>query len=1025
MRRFCQILALSVGVLCAALSAHARGLGDMGAAEIKALQQRLADGHCYRGAIDGQASPALQAAINACPSQDPELRIETGMHVAPIKRIGVDRACHIAVTGSDDKTARVWSLPQARLLHTLRVPIGPGNGGKIYAAAISPDGRWIAAGGWDAQGQVNHQHFVYVFDASTGAMVARVGPFGNVINNLAFSSDGRWLAANSHADVGLKVIDAQMWKIAFEDKNYGGDSYGSAFAADGRLYTVAFDGKLRQYGPGPDFQKLREVTTKTSDQPFSVAVDPSGQRVAVGFNNKQGVEIYETSNLQFRFNADIKGFDNGDLSKVTWSSDGAHLIAGGSYEIISKGTWKRPLVTFDPDGKRFGVALPLSDNTIQNAMPCGNGIAVAAADPAFGLVDSNGQINPWKVGVSPDLRGKLGDAFTIASNAKQVRVGLGDDADDPVLFDLEQSTVTSMPNAVPGLHPPLIQGLPIANWQNNFSPTLAGKPVAIDRYEMSRSVAIRPDHRGFALGSDFWLRAFDTDGKQLWARPGPAAAWGVNISDDGRIIVAAYRDGTIRWQRWSDGAELLSLFVNRKTKAWVAWTPSGYYKASPGGEDLIGWHVNRGWNETADFFPASKFHDKYSRADIVDRVLNTLDEGEAIRLADLARPQQKAAAQTAIIENLPPVLSILSPGDDAHVDAANLTIDYLLRSPSGTAIDSVEAVINGTPAGNRSTGDDSGVKKCIADTHGLGRATGALQGCRGSLTISLPPGVAEIGVFARASAKSSDLAEIRVTRAGPPTLAETATKPRLYALVAGISNYADPAYKLEFAAKDAHDFAGSLANQNGALYSEVNIKLLVDKDATAVAIKDGLDWLTHQVTEHDVGIVYLAGHGIVDERNRFYFLASDSDSQRLRATAVAKDDIADALDGLAGKALLFLDACHSGSMVSTGRRSTFDNNDVVNDFLHSERGVVVFAASTGRQVSMEDPSWGNGAFTKALVEGLGSPGVSALAKIAGDDTITPALLDAYIARRVKVLTDGKQSPVMNSTAPDFPLALVK
>ena len=88
---------------------------------------------------------------------------------------------------------------------------------------------------------------------------------------------------------------------------------------------------------------------------------------------------------------------------------------------------------------------------------------------------------------------------------------------------------------------------------------------------------------------------------------------------------------------------------------------------------------------------------------------------------------------------------------------------------------------------------------------------------------------------------------------------------------------------------------------------------------------------------------------------------------------MAKDDIADALDGVAGKALLFLDACHSGSMVSTGRRSTFDNNDVVNDFLHSERGVVVFAASTGRQVSMEDPSWGNGAFTKALWRDLALP----------------------------------------------------
>ena len=37
-----------------------------------------------RDAIDGQSSPALQAAIKACPSQDPILRIETGMHVAQI-----------------------------------------------------------------------------------------------------------------------------------------------------------------------------------------------------------------------------------------------------------------------------------------------------------------------------------------------------------------------------------------------------------------------------------------------------------------------------------------------------------------------------------------------------------------------------------------------------------------------------------------------------------------------------------------------------------------------------------------------------------------------------------------------------------------------------------------------------------------------------------------------------------------------------------------------------------------------------
>ena len=59
--------------------------------------------------------------------------------------------------------------------------------------------------------------------------------------------------------------------------------------------------------------------------------------------------------------------------------------------------------------------------------------------------------------------------------------------------------------------------------------------------------------------------------------------------------------------------------------------------ASPGGEDLIGWHVNRGWAQLADFFPASRFSARFNRPDIVQLVLKTRDEAEAIRQANEAR----------------------------------------------------------------------------------------------------------------------------------------------------------------------------------------------------------------------------------------------------------------------------------------------------------------------------------------------------------------------------------------------------
>jgi len=725
------------------------------------LQRRLTDAGCYRGPIDGQDSEALKEAVKACPSQEPLLLIETGMHLAPVKRLGVDRACRIAATASYDKTLRVWSLPEGRLLHTLRVPIASGDGGKLYAAAVSPDGRWVAAGGWDAQWDSSHQDFVYIFDASNGTRVTRVGPFASVINHLVFSPDGRWLAAMSSSGVGLKAISTQGWRIVAQDEKYSDDSYGAAFAPDGRLYTVAYDGKIRRYGSGPKFKKEREVETKSSKQLYSIAVDPRGELIAVGYSDTRTVDVYDASTLKIRFSADTKAFDNGNLSKVLWSNDGKRLFAGGSYEALFQGAWKSPLVSFDRDGKRSGDPLPLADDAILNLLSCADTVAVAAADPAFGIVGADGKVNLWKSGVASDMRDKVEDAFTVAPNAKQVRFGLGDRSEEPVVFDLARATLTSAPDPVPDFRAPIVTGLPVENWKNNYQPTFGGKPIAFEQYETSRSLAIRPDHYGFVLGTEYLLRAFDESGRQLWEQAGPSIAWGVNFSADGRVILVSYGDGTLRWVRWSDGKELLALFVNRKTKAWVAWTPSGYYMSSPGGEDLIGWHVNRGWSQAADFFPAKQFADKYARADVVQRVLDTLDEGEAVRLANMENPAKKVTLP--VIESLPPLLSILSPTDKSHADGADVRVQYLVRSPSGLPIDAVVVLINGKPGSVRDS-DDAAMKRCIVETHGLGHTDGALQGCRGSLTVEVASGTTEIGVFAQAGSKTSDIVTIRVTR---------------------------------------------------------------------------------------------------------------------------------------------------------------------------------------------------------------------------------------------------------------------
>jgi len=80
---------------------------------------------------------------------------------------------------------------------------------------------------------------------------------------------------------------------------------------------------------------------------------------------------------------------------------------------------------------------------------------------------------------------------------------------------------------------------------------------------------------------------------------------------------------------------------------------------------------------------------------------------------------------------------------------------------------------------------------------------------------------------------------------------------------------------------------------------------------------------------------------------------------------------------------------------------------------------VVFASSTGKQYSLEDVRWGNGAFTKALMDGL-----IGKADLLGKVKITIDMLDAWLAERVKELAGGQQAPTTKpATVADFPLAM--
>ena len=248
-------------------------------------------------------------------------------------------------------------------------------------------------------------------------------------------------------------------------------------------------------------------------------------------------------------------------------------------------------------------------------------------------------------------------------------------------------------------------------------------------------------------------------------------------------------------------------------------------------------------------------------------------------------------------------------------------------------------------------------------------------------------------------------------------------KPKLYVLTVGVSAYEDADLRLDLAAKDAMDFGAAWHAQQGHLYSGVEVRTLTDAQATKGNILDGLDWLQRQTTSKDVAVLFFAGHGVNDSSGDFYFLPVEADLEKLKRTGISQFDITATVAAIAGKVLVFMDACHSGNLMGKSkRRGMTVVSPVVNELASAENGAVVFSSATGRQFALENEAWGNGAFTKGVVEGL-----QGKADYGATGRITLNMLDLYISERVKELTQGQQTPttVKPPNVPDFPVAVLR
>lgn len=998
--------------------------------------------HCMnaRGAAAALLCLCLQAApARAAEGAVPQLRIELGRHLGAVRALSSDATGRLLLSGGDDRTARIWDAGGAPLA-VLRPPSEDGAEGLVEAAALSPDGRraaLVVATSGDGQG---NRAALLLYDRASGRMLRRVSVASDAARAV-FSPDGARLAI-ALGRYGVQVLSVPGAIV----QRFRGDAPDGAFGVDfdgkGRLVTCDLSGRVRLYDAALQLQA--EAQVDGAQEPLSVRFSPRGDRVALGYGGAPRVDVLSGEDLAPLYRPDVAGVSGG-LGQVAWSLDGQTLYAGGTYRRAAS-----PNMPEGPDavvrawsaqGKGPAREGGCAASAIWDLAPMIGGVACAGSLGSLGALGPDGRLLRAPAAAPPRVppEGLLVDA-----SGERVRLlGRRGGVAAELWFSLPdralgQGEAPAMPGAAP--QPPVTSDakLPLKDWRDREDVSLGGAPLlpssavraGLGTAQLSRAVAIAQD--GFLLGTTWELLSFNRLGAPRWGAPLPAGAQAVNLSGDGRLALALLEDGGLSWYRKSDGQLLLSLVIHPDRRRWIALTPGGYYDASAGGEDFVGWLVGRGPQEAPDFFSAASFRQRFYRPDVVARVLRLLDEDKARAEADAAAgrappkvaqgAQGAQAAQTApvaqvaaparLLGALPPVLTLLSPEDGSALGEPRATVRLAVRQPGGGAV-ALRALIDG---------------RTVARTQ-LPPPPPGETAQRGeqvhTVTIPVPARDCTLTLIAEGDKGASEPRAVHLRwRATPSRPAEQAAQPKLYVLAIGVGAYRQRDLQLTYPAKDARDLAAALREQSGRLFRAVEVRTILDGEARRDAILSGLEWLRRQATDKDVAVLFLAGHGFNDPGSgEYYFLPHDGDPGELLRTMVPGALLRSALAGLSGKALLLLDTCFAGQ-VFPGRsfRGAADSTRFINELAAADSGVVVMAAASGRQVAQESRAWGNGAFTKAIIEGLRGK-----ADYGKTGRITLNMLDLYVSERVKELTRGLQTPTSArpSAVADFPLALLR
>ncbi|HLI06433.1 MAG TPA: hypothetical protein VKV40_07690 [Ktedonobacteraceae bacterium] len=219
---------------------------------------------------------------------------------------------YIASGGWDD-TVQIWNAKTGAEVLSYKM------GDIVDAVAWSPDSRYIASGSWD--------HTVQVWDVQTGTLILTYKGHSEEVSSLAWSPRGRYIASGSW-DHTMQVWDArtgtQLFSFTYEDFV---DAV--AWSPNGRYIAVGVRDASTYVVDAQTEAPLPHIYASPDDADIvnTVAWSPDSRSIAVGGRNGS-VQIWDV--MTGTLISNYKEHTN-EVRSVAWSPDGRY-IASGSWD---------------------------------------------------------------------------------------------------------------------------------------------------------------------------------------------------------------------------------------------------------------------------------------------------------------------------------------------------------------------------------------------------------------------------------------------------------------------------------------------------------------------------------------------------------------------------------------------------------------------------------------------------------------------------------------------------------------------